>query len=55
MRVTIKVKTENLPPHTEEDLEEWLKWELGVSGSMKCSNPLSDYSMETDGMIDIRP
>jgi len=33
-------------PHSEEELEEWLKFHLGAKEGMSCSNPLSEHEPE---------
>ena len=46
MKVTIDVKTELLPPHTQQEFEEWVKFQVGATGGMSGQNPLAEYDME---------
>lgn len=50
MRVVLHIDSKRLPEHTPEQLVEWLRFECGVSGSMQCSNPLCDRSLEAEDL-----
>lgn len=40
MLVTINIDRNSLPPHTDEEFEEWVKFEIGEIGGMNADNPL---------------
>ena len=47
MRVTIEIDPERLPPHTPEQLREWLNYKLGAACEMAVINPLADCDLES--------
>ncbi len=51
MRVEININTNHLPPHTEEELIEWLRWEMNISSSMSMTNPLADCDLEASTLL----
>lgn len=44
--VMISVDRDKLPPHTDKEFEEWIKYQVGQFGGMKADNPLADYDLE---------
>lgn len=48
MQVIIDVKMASLPPHTREEFEEWVKFQVGYQGGMSMENPLVDYDLEAN-------
>ena len=46
MKISIVVDEARLPRHTREQLREWLRFKLGVMGSMAVDNPLADCDLE---------
>ena len=46
--ITIRVKA---PIEcTDEEFEEWVKFELGYNGSISTTNPLHEYNLEADSI-----
>lgn len=46
--VVISIDRSKLPEHTQEQFEEWVKYEIGEIGSICMSNPLSYYDLEAE-------
>ena len=44
--VVISITTSNMPMHTKDDFEEWVKFNVGHSGRISNKNPLADYPIE---------
>ena len=44
--IVISVDREGLPPHTNEQFEEWVKYEVGHLGGISCDNPMSDRDLD---------
>jgi hypothetical protein len=44
--IVISVDREDLPPHTDEQFEEWVKYEVGHLGGISCDNPMSDRDLD---------
>ena len=40
--IVISIDREKLPPHTDEDFEEWVKFWVGEFDVLKDDNPLGD-------------
>lgn len=45
-RVVLSVNRSALPPHTDEQFEEWVKFNVCQLGGISQSNPLNDIDME---------
>lgn len=45
-RVVLSVDRTALPPHTDEQFEEWVKFNVCQLGGISMNNPLSDIDME---------
>lgn len=39
--VVISIDRESLPEHTDEQFEEWVRFEVGDRGGMSADNPLT--------------
>ncbi len=48
MRIKIEFEVD-LPdiPHTESEIEEFLRYSFGATASMRLGNPFNDYTPET--------
>lgn len=48
MSATYRVTFQITPPvdATEEQVEEWIKFHIGATGSMKGDNPLADHDLD---------
>ena len=46
--VVISVDREALPEHTNEQFEEWIRYEVGETGEIKLNNPLRSYSLDAE-------
>lgn len=46
--VTISIDRSKLPPHTDEEYEAWVKFEVGEIGSISRANPLSNIDIEAE-------
>ena len=44
--IVISVDREKLPPHTDEEFEEWVRFELGDNGSISTENALWKEGLE---------
>jgi hypothetical protein len=44
--IVISVDRDKLPPHTDEEFEEWVRFEVGDGGSIETKNPLSKEGLE---------
>lgn len=44
--VTISIDRNKLPPHTDAQFEEWVKFQVGHLGGIPMNNPLHDCDME---------
>ena len=44
--VVISVDREKLPEHTQEQFEEWVKFNVGALGGISAKNPLHDIDIE---------
>ena len=44
--IVISVNKEDLPPHTDEQFEAWVKFCVGHVGSISMENPLHDIDMD---------
>ena len=44
-QVTIGIDWGSLPPHSDEQFEEWVRFCVGHQASIECDNPLSDMDM----------
>lgn len=44
--VVISIDREKLPEHTNEDFEQWVKYQIGELGGISMDNPLWDLDME---------
>ncbi|MBL4763536.1 MAG: hypothetical protein JKY93_12670 [Gammaproteobacteria bacterium] len=38
--VTISIDRDDMPTHTDEEFEEWLRFQIGDRGGMNADNPL---------------
>lgn len=47
--VVISIDRETLPAHTDEQFEEWVKFQVGHFGGIDINNPLAD--MDMDAMV----
>lgn len=48
--VVISIDREKLPEHTQEQFEEWVKFQVGHLGGMEMSNPLHVFDLEAEVM-----
>lgn len=44
--VVISVNRDIFPPHTNENFEEWIKYNIGELSGISVDNPLSDFDMD---------
>jgi hypothetical protein len=44
--VVISIDRSRLPPHTDEQFEQWVMFCIGERGSIEVSNPLHDLDLE---------
>jgi hypothetical protein len=44
--VVISIDRDDLPTHTDKEFEEWVKYQVGHSGRVSISNPLSDEDLD---------
>jgi hypothetical protein len=44
--IVISVDREKLPPHTDAEFEEWVRFEVGDTGSIDTKNPLIQEGLE---------
>lgn len=44
--VVISIDREELPPHTDEQFAEWVKYEVGALGGISLENPLCEEDFE---------
>jgi len=44
--VVISVSREDLPPHTNKEFEEWVKYCVGHNGGISMDNPLHDTDLD---------
>lgn len=44
--IVISVDREDLPEHTDEQFEEWVRFEVGHTGSLSNDNPMSDRDLD---------
>lgn len=51
--VLIDIDRTKLPAHTDEQFEEWVRYNIGQLGGIKSNNPLSTLDMEAM-VMDIR-
>jgi hypothetical protein len=47
VRVIVEMIVEIPCSATQEEVEQWIKFETGYTGSLNLDNPLSDYELET--------
>ena len=43
--VVISINEDELPPHTKEEFEEWVRYCVGHLGGIHISNPLANNDM----------
>lgn len=43
--VVISINEDELPPHTKEEFEEWVRFCVGDRGGIPMANPLHEYDM----------
>ena len=46
IKVTFNLDTSSFPPHSQEELDAWLAYELGATGSISMRNPLATEELE---------
>ena len=46
--VMISIDRSKLPPHTDEEFEAWVKFEVGEIGSISRANPLANIDIEAE-------
>jgi len=46
--IVISVDRENLPAHTDQEFEEFVRFQVGDRGAISLSNPLNNISMEAE-------
>lgn len=44
--VVISINRDELPAHTNEEFEAWVKYEVGHNGGISLENPLCDESLD---------
>lgn len=44
--VVISIDIKDLPPHSKEDFEEWIKYQVGHIGGIGLKNPLHYIDLE---------
>lgn len=44
--VVISIDRDDLPSHTDEQFEEWVKYQVGHRGDISIDNPLSDQDID---------
>ncbi len=44
--VVISVSREDLPPHTDKEFEDWIKYNVGHNGGISMDNPLHDEPLD---------
>ncbi len=44
--VVISIDRDDLPDHTDEEFEEWVKYKVGHAGGLILDNPLSDLDLD---------
>ncbi|MEZ0137328.1 MAG: hypothetical protein AB9Q22_10025 [Candidatus Reddybacter sp.] len=44
--VTIEINRDKLPPHTDEEFEQWVKYAIGQFGGISTENPLWQHELE---------
>jgi hypothetical protein len=43
--VVLSIDREKLPPHSKEEFEEWVKFQVGHLGGISMENPLHDIDI----------
>lgn len=44
--VTFTIDRDELPAHTDEQFEEWIKYAIGSRGGISMENPLHDQDLD---------
>ena len=44
--VVISIDREDMPSHTDEEFEAWIKYAVGHKGGLSVDNPLSDIDLD---------
>jgi len=47
-KIVISVDRSKLPKHTDEQFDEWIRFQVGDRGGISVDNPLSEYDMEAE-------
>lgn len=50
-RVTIEIDRSDLPPHTDDEFEEWVRFCVGYQADIDSDNPLSDMDMTAQSVM----
>ncbi len=50
-RVTIEIDRNDLPPHTDDEFEEWVRFCVGYQADIDSTNPLSDMDMTAQAVM----
>lgn len=44
--IVLSVNRDKLPPHSDDDFEQWVKYQVGQVGHIDLENPLDDIDLE---------
>lgn len=50
-RVTIEIDRDDLPTHTDDEFEEWVRFCVGYQADIDSTNPLSDMDMTAQSVM----
>jgi len=49
--VTIEIDRDDLPTHTDDEFEEWVRFCVGYQADIDSTNPLSDMDMTAQAVM----